>query len=350
MTGHMVEEIDPLIDARWPPFVESQPAASVFHSRGWLEALHRTYGYSPAVVTTSQPGKDLANGLVFCRVSSWLTGRRIVALPFSDHCEPLVRNTEDLHCLARSLQEKAKAERCKYAELRPISPVEGAQIDYCLSQTFYLHRLDLRPGPTEVFRRFHHDCIQRKILRAEREGIVVRSARSDEFVRAFYQLVLQTRGRQGLPPQPLLWYRNLTATLGESANIQLAYKGNRVIAGILTLQHGKRLFYKYGASEAASHRLGAMPYLFWKAIEGALDRGLEELDMGRSDCDATGLVVFKDRWNATRSLISYWRSPASSARPVTHTRWRDRLARRACSLIPETCLASLGTLLYRHFA
>jgi hypothetical protein len=34
--------------------------------------------------------------LVFCRVRSWLTGRRSISLPFSDHCEPLVESHEAL--------------------------------------------------------------------------------------------------------------------------------------------------------------------------------------------------------------------------------------------------------------
>src|SRR2546430_5296635 len=87
--------LDPLEDPRWAEFVQRHPRASVFHTPGWLEALRRTYGYEPVVYTTSLPRAELTNGLVFCRVRSWLTGRRLVSLPFSDHCEPLVHNSEE---------------------------------------------------------------------------------------------------------------------------------------------------------------------------------------------------------------------------------------------------------------
>ena len=83
-------EIDPLRDERWASLVESHPHASVFHSNNWLKALRSVYGYEPVVMTTCPPGARLTNGLVFCRVNSWLTGRRLVSLPFSDHCEPLI--------------------------------------------------------------------------------------------------------------------------------------------------------------------------------------------------------------------------------------------------------------------
>src|SRR5690242_12893147 len=82
--------INPLVDDRWPEFIGRHPNASVFHSRGWLSALQSTYGYEPLAFTTSAPSEELKNALLFCVVRSWLTGSRLVSLPFSDHCDPLV--------------------------------------------------------------------------------------------------------------------------------------------------------------------------------------------------------------------------------------------------------------------
>jgi len=92
--------IDPLEDRRWDEFVQRHPRASLFHSRAWLEALSRTYRYKPIAFTTSPAGQRLENGILFCQVESWLTGRRLVSLPFSDHCEPLVDTEEDLDAIA----------------------------------------------------------------------------------------------------------------------------------------------------------------------------------------------------------------------------------------------------------
>ena len=77
-----VYRIDPLKDERWVRFVEEHPDASVFHTPAWLTALERTYGYEPVVFTTSPPDAELKNAIVFCRIESWLTGHRIVSLPF----------------------------------------------------------------------------------------------------------------------------------------------------------------------------------------------------------------------------------------------------------------------------
>ncbi|MBA2354753.1 MAG: hypothetical protein H0V80_08815, partial [Acidobacteria bacterium] len=132
--------IDPLADPRWDDLVARHPRASVFHSRGWLEALWRTYRYQPVVVTTSGPG-PLENGLVLCRVRTWLA-RRLVSLPFSDHCDPLVDRPDDLAALLGYLRDEVDSKRSRSLEVRPRSAALGglpAGSAYCL------HTLDLTP-------------------------------------------------------------------------------------------------------------------------------------------------------------------------------------------------------------
>lgn len=75
--------IDPLLDSRWDDLVASHPRASAFHHKGWLEALAITYGYRPMALTSSPAGKPLSDGVVFCEVKSWITGNRLVSLPFT---------------------------------------------------------------------------------------------------------------------------------------------------------------------------------------------------------------------------------------------------------------------------
>ena len=138
-------EIDPVQDPSWFALVERHPRASVFHTPDWLETLRRTYGYEPVVLTTSPPGRELANGVVFCRVSTWLTGRRIVSLPFSDYCDPLVDDRGELCCILAALRDEWKGNGLKYIELRPVESDFGLSPDLSKSETFCLHRLDLHP-------------------------------------------------------------------------------------------------------------------------------------------------------------------------------------------------------------
>ena len=129
--------------------------------------------------------------------------------------------------------------------------------------------------------------------------------------------------------------------------IHVASKDGRPIASILTLSFRKTMVYKYGGSDAAYHPLGGMPFLFWRAIQDAQARGVEELDLGRSDLDQPGLIAFKDHLGATRSTLTYYRYPESQ-REATDRGSLSRAARRVFTHLPDAALDLAGRLLYRH--
>jgi hypothetical protein len=335
--------IDPLQDPRWAALVERHPKASVFHTPQWLRALQRTYGYAPIAYTTSRPGADLDNGYVFCAVRSWLTGRRLVSLPFSDHCEPLSETADELHELGRFLEHGGHG-RWRYVEMRPTAAAPAAP--FTAASTWAWHRLDLRPEPAALMRRFHRDCVQRKIRRAEREGLTYEAGRDPRLLDSLYALLQMTRQRHGVPPQPRRWFANVVECLGDRACIRIASKDGRPVAGILTLRHGRTLVYKYGGSDAASNNLGGMALLFWNAIQEARRDGAVELDLGRSDPEQAGLIVFKERWGAGPAALTYWRhAPAS---PVSGRAWALDLAKKISARLPGRALTVAGRLLYRH--
>src|SRR5258708_19801175 len=120
-----VFKLNPLQDPRWQDLVDRHPYGSVFHSTVWLDALSRTYGYEPVVYTTSSPASKLSNGIVFSRVRSWVSGSRLVSLPFSDHCEPLA-TPEEMSELMHSLMASRRLTRWKYIEIRPLRPDAAA--------------------------------------------------------------------------------------------------------------------------------------------------------------------------------------------------------------------------------
>src|SRR5208283_1984724 len=311
-----VYEIDPTRDERWDGFLQNHPDASIFHTRGWLEALRRTYGYQPVAFTLSPPQHRLTNAVPFCQVSSWLFGRRLVSLPFSDHSTPLVEHSEQLASLLFCLREKLRRKKWRSIEIRPADTISESCTAFRESQAFCLHKLDLRPGLNDIFRNFHKNCVQRKIRRAVREGLTCEEGRSDSLVDTFYQLLLTTRRKHGLPAQPVEWFRNLIACVGDKAKIRVASKDGRPIASIFTLRHKQVLVYKYGCSDRRFSNMGGKQLLLWNAVQEAKNDQLSDLDMGRSSCDNSGLVTFKDRWGAARTPLVCLRYPMQQSHSI----------------------------------
>jgi len=342
-----VHEINPLEDPRWERFVASHPRSSVFHSRGWIDALRRTYGYTPLAFTVSPPGQELKSAILFCRVKSWLTGRRLVSLPFSDHCEPLVGEVADLQPYLPALKQQAQSSKIRYIEIRPLQLSNDIGGFFRAHETYCFHLLDLSPGPDALFRNFHKDSTQRKIRRAEREGVTVEEGRSDSLLDQFYRLQLLTRRRHQLPPQPMIWFSNLIDCLGEGLKISMASMEKRPVAAILTLRFRKTVTYKYGCSDSNFNNLGATHMLFWRTIQEACSSGMQNFDLGRSDRDNEGLVTFKDRWGAERSSLTYLRHPGSR-NSVPARSWESQVTKFVCAHAPDSLLSALGTFLYKH--
>ena len=343
-----VYRTDPIEDARWSELLERHPDASVFHTAAWQRALKLTYGYQALVFTTSAPGCPLQNGMVFSRVQSWLTGSRFVSVAFADHCQPLVSNEPALTTLVKDVQECCNRERSRYAEFRWIHlPIVSAQeLDrFDSTKMFAHHRLDLRPKLEEIFRAFHKSCIQRKIRRAEREGLDYREGSSDEMLQDFYRLLILTRRRHGVPPQPMAWFRNLRDSFGTAFKVRIASKSGQPLASILTLQFKDRMVYKYGGSDARYHRIGTMPWLFWHAVQDAKESGAMELDLGRSDLTDRGLIEFKNHLGASSSILTNYRYPRSGSVRTSKKAW---FMLKLYAHLPTPILKAAGTLFYRH--
>jgi CelD/BcsL family acetyltransferase involved in cellulose biosynthesis len=342
-----VYRVNPLQDPRWQSFVERHPHASVFHSNQWLEALSRTYRYEPVVYTTSSPSAELSNGIVFCRIRSWLSGSRLVSLPFSDHCDPLA-NPEEMAELMRSLRDSRHRKHWKYIELRPLRQDAAAHArDLTKMESYSLQILDLAPTLDTLFRNFHKSCVQRKIHRAQREKLIYEEGRSDILLKKFYDLLLLTRRRHGLPPQPLNWFRNAVQCLGDHVLIRIASKDGQAVASIITLQFKDALVYKYGCSDSRFNNLGGNALLFWRAIQDAKKSGISKFDLGRSGADNRGLITFKENWGAVSTPLDYYRLPGRHPFHL-HSGWRTRVAKGVFSVMPDTLFAATGKLLYRH--
>lgn len=341
-------EIDPLRDERWTAFTERSAKASLYHRREWLQALKTAYDCDPFAITSSHPGKELENAVVACRVRSMLTGNRLVSVPFSDHCEPLANGPEEVDELLTHLSHMNDQGRWKYAEIRPVSYVPSPHLRFGTHITYYLHRLDLCRSEEALLKSFHKNCIQRKITKAERESLRHEEGTSEALLKQFYKLMIETRRRLGIPPQPLKWFRALIESLGPDLKIRVALKDDTPVASILTVRAKRSMVYKYGCSDARFNNLGGMILLLWNAIREARAAGMEEFDFGRSDVHQDGLIAFKEHWGARRSALNYWCYPAPPNKPENGRGMK--LFKRLASRAPRSSLVALGNLLYKHIA
>lgn len=253
----------------------------------------------------------------------------------------------DVELLCQAAAGLVREERIRYVEFRPVEKTLDFLPEFVRSEEFVLHRLDLKPSLQELEANLDKDSVRRRIQRADRENLTYKAGCGAEILKAFYELLLLTRRRHRVPAQPMSWFENLLACMGDSAKIHLMLKGQQPISAILTLHWGKKTYYKYGCSDPHFKNLGATPWLFWKMIKEAKAAGDSEVDLGRTDLENVGLRRFKEQWNAKAIPLSYWRYPGRAAKQgKTGRHWAGWIL----SVMPDSVLIWTGKILYRHFA
>jgi CelD/BcsL family acetyltransferase involved in cellulose biosynthesis len=338
--------IDPIADPAWADLLTANPSASVFHHPAWLRLLRDQYGYSLQALCVEEDGA-IAAAVPIARIESRLTGQRLVALPFSDVCPPVLGPGAGPSALV-ALGTALAAERQRSGlEITLHGPLPDPP-DAFVQHRFHRHLLELSDDPVEVESRYSKSQIKRGIKKARREGLQVERRTDVAALDTFYALHLRTRRKLGAPTQPKRFIRRFAELFDEGLGfVELVLDAERPIAAAVFLTHQGMLTYKYGASDERS--LGKRPnnLLFAEAIRWACESGFHTLDFGRTDLDNEGLRSFKRSWGAEEEELSY--TYFTEREPSPEPQLRDRLMSATIRRSPRTVGRLIGETLYGHF-
>ena len=342
--------IDPRTSPLWQTLVV-KTESSVFHSPSWIKVLTDTYGWeASAYVIVDEAGEPCA-GIPLCRIAD-MFGERIVALPFSDYCDPLIRDAESWRVLIEKLlpEQVPITLRCLHNDV-PLSDKR-----FSLVKQAMWHRLDLRPD-LEVLWKTMHDSTHRAIRKSEREGLTVRMAESEPELRVFFEMHLKIRKyKYGLLAQPYSFLQNIWRHFVEPQHgfLMLAIHEDKIVAGDFFLEWKDTLYYKFNASlhDDLSHRPNDL--LIWHGIQEGKKRGLTYLDFGLSDIDQEGLIRYKRKFGAEEKTISFLNHSPNGGPTRAQKEMKELLgkltARFTDHMVPDQITEKAGEDLYRLFS
>jgi len=332
--------------------VEQQIKDSFHHSQTWLDLITRLYGYSVIPLTTTDPTGQVTGFLPLCRVDSPITGKRLVALPFSDHCPLLAADDAAAHNLIDQAIRQAQEQKVKYLELRTgINDVLSKRSDL-LEGNLYVRWLMPLPADSDTIWSGLRKPVQHQIKKSKKLGVQVRIAQTRKDMAEYYRLHLQTRTKKhGMPAQPQRFFFELWDAFAASGAMQLLlaeYQGT-AIAGIILLASGTTVRYAYGASDEHYLNLAPNNLLIWTAITWGCTQGYQTFDLGRTACTNEGLMEFKRRWGANMEPLPYYYHPQMAGLAATSESSRKFRLLTACwKKLPVSVAGTLGTRLYKH--
>jgi hypothetical protein len=342
-----IQPTNPLQNPNWDALVTSLPNFSFFHSAAWAKVLVETYGYAPNYFVAKETN-NLRSILPLMEVDSWLTGRRGIALPFTDDCEPLCLDGDSFKKIFQNAIEFGKTRGWKYLECRGGRKFfEGVPA----SLLFYGHSLDLVSGEGQLFGRLESST-RRAIRKAEKDGVTVEISQSLEAMKIFYSLQCKTRKKHGLPPQPFSFFSNIYKYIlsQNSGIVTVASWQKTPIAASVYFCLGDKAIYKYGASDEKFQHLRGSNLVMWEAIKWYLHKGAKKLHLGRTSMANEGLRRFKLGWGASEEKIEYFKYDFQKKNFVTDSDkvfgWHNRIFQS----LPGFMSKIAGNVLYRHWA
>jgi CelD/BcsL family acetyltransferase involved in cellulose biosynthesis len=341
--------VDPRTDLRWLRLVQTC-VSDVFHSPAWLSVLADSYNWHPRALVLVNDAEEPEAGIPFVRVVDML-GERIVILPFSDYCDPLVRERNQWRLLADCLAANSDmiALRCLHNDL----PLSDGRFDVMARARW--HGVDLQPDLETLWQRVD-GASRRAIAKAQRDGVLVRPARSMEELRMFFCMHLQVRKyKYHLLAQSYAFFQHIWCRFIEAGAgvLLLAFYHEEVIGGTLYLHWKDTLYYKFNASVTASLQHRPNDLLLWEGIRHGKNSGFTRLDLGLSDWDEEGLIRYKRKFASEEKVISFLRFKENADQDPPEQQGRALLPQLAALLtdhaVPDVITERAGELLYRFY-
>ena len=331
-------------DPRWAELVAAQPT-DVFNSPAWARVLEDAYGFEVRAKVVLDGDDRPVAGMAYVDVED-LRGRRIVSLPFSDFCDPIVADDRAWESLSASITALGApvTVRCLRGDITP-------DAGWSETATYAWHRVDARREADEIWASLHPSA-RRAIRKAEASGVEVVAAASPADLRAFFDLHLRVRKHKyGLLAQPYrffqaIWDHFLDAGDGR---LLLAHVDGTPVGGVLYLEWKDTLYYKFNASSVTSLEVRPNDLVVWEGLAHARSRNLSWLDFGVSDWDQEGLVRYKRKYATEEGVVRRFTSE-----PVHEDPFGSLLGEVTGLLVdpavPDELTERGGDLLYRFFS
>jgi hypothetical protein len=347
--GKLVEvrTLNPAECSDWDAQVTAHPQSTIFHGSGWARVLRDTYGHQAYYFTLFE-GRQLAGMLPVMEVSSWLTGRRGVSLPFTDFCPALQTAGGGERELYERAMDFGRQRRWKFMECRSLNPAwEGSRP----SLSFYGHSIKLGVGLEQLFEGME-SAVRRGVRKAEKAGVAVDFDSGEDSMRTFFRLHCGTRRRHGLPPQPWRFFLNIQRHLLKAGRgfIATARQESRPLAAAVFLHDDRQALYKFGASDYAFQQMRPNNLLMWAAMKHCAERGLATLNLGRTSLSNEGLRRFKLGLGAAEEEMRYAKYDFFTRQFVLDADRVEGWFNQVFARLPLPALRLSGAILYPHLS
>lgn len=340
---------------QWDAFVKGHPYGWICHLSGWKEVIEKSFKHIKGhfLAIRDENSRTITGGIPVYVVKSWLTGNRLVSIPFAQLCDPLISTQQDMDMLLGPLVDIYQQNRCNYIEIRStFSDICTGITVLKRSASYKHHYLLLNRDPEELKKSFHAKSIRPRISKAIKNQLALAVASSEYDLCQFYKLLFYSRKRLGLPPIPYHFFKALWETFGNTRKLSvlLAMYKTRPIAGTLIFKFNNKMSSEFIADDTAYRHLYPVHFLDWESIKLASAEGCGLFSFGRTNIDNKSLTTFKNSWGTVSTDLNTYYYPCEAAEKAgaRDLSWGYKLIKKSSLYAPESIFRAIGNFCYRH--
>jgi Acetyltransferase (GNAT) domain len=314
-----VVEVNSRSDPRWEAFVKNRPNSLIYHHPAWLQVLEESFNHQPLDLACEDSDGEFRGVFPLFYMQGLFTGRRLSSLPRTPAAGPLACDEQAMALLVREAVERTRAQKGTQFQVKMLSNALDGVVDGVIGVPWretYVLELPERPELIRIGNSRNHARIKWSVNKATRLGVEVCQAETDQELRAWYKLYLETMRWISVPPRPYHFFEvawNLLRPRG-LLRLLLAYHSeggrSRLLAGSLLLMSGQTVFYAFTGWRREDLSLRPNDVIQWRAIHDACADGYRYYDFGEVTKDNQGLADFKSKWGAEPQWMYRYYYPA----------------------------------------
>jgi serine/alanine adding enzyme len=348
-------EIDPFCDARWDKFVESHPFGWVAHLSGWKRVVEKCFPHVKGHCLALTEGREdiIKAGLPIYEFRSWLTGNRMVSIPFATLGDLLVNKPNEAEKLLDFAKDLSSRLGISSMEIRTLNSFSMVSNQGFLGNCFFKnHFLILDKDPAKLMKNFHYDRVRKKIYKIERGKLKLKLARDENDLKEFFRLYKEDRKRLGLPCQPFLLFKTIWSIFNPSNHVEvlLALLDGKTVGGLLNFKFKERVSAEAIGWNHDYTKDYPSHFLYWEAIKLAYGNGYKIFDFGRTSPKNPNLMDFKGRWGTKLADLPHFYYPADKFknRESLENSTAYKLLRKMIRVSPDALQDAIGNFCYSH--
>jgi CelD/BcsL family acetyltransferase involved in cellulose biosynthesis len=350
-----VVEVDARNDPRWEALVSTLSNGLIYHHPSWLQVLEEALGYKPVNLACEDANGQFRGVLPLFYKQGLFTGRQYSSLPRTPVGGPLAYDNRSMAILVRAAVERTCDEPGAQLQLKMSSNALDGLVEDVVGAPWretYILELPERPELLRMGNSRNHARIKWAVNKATKLGVQVHPAETEQELRAWYGLYLETMRWVAVPPRPYHFFELAWQRLHPRGLMRLLlakqYEAGRarLLAGSLFLMFGQTVFYAFNGRRREDLSLRPNDAIHWRAIHDACAEGFRYYDFGEVTKDNQGLAEFKSKWGAEPKWLHRYYYPApreleismlessSRAHQLMSTVWR-RLPIKATVLLSD---------------